>query len=362
MKKNIAIGLIVLCVVFVAAGCKEEVPPSKPKPVNVTVEVIKPVERLADTFILPGVVEPNRVVKVCAEVSARIEQVYGKEGVVCKKGDRLVRLNDELLKARYDQASSKLAFSGREFRRTEKLHKRNVATNMELDIARTTLAASQADFNAAKANMERVVIMAPIGGILNRIPVEQGEYVSPGVCIAQIVDMDIARVVLDVPERDVGYLKKGRTGRIFIAAGEKKELTGRIDYISELAHAQSLTTRVELVVPNALGTGQNGGRALRSGRIVRVRLLRRLLENAIMVKLSAIIPLEKGYAVYVVEKSRAVRKFVQVGFIQGSRIRITEGLQAGDRLIVAGHQYVGPGQKVAVRNPTTRKSKKSKTK
>ena len=351
MKKYITIGSIVLCVVFVTAGCKEEFPPSESKLVNVTVETIKPIGRLADTFILPGVAEPNRVVKVCAEVSARIEQVYRKEGIACKKGDLLVRLNDELLKAKYDQASSRLAFSGREFQRTEKLHKRSVATNMELDIARTTLAASQADFDAAKANMERVVITAPINGILNRIPVEEGEYVSPGVCIAQIVDMDTARVVLDVPERDVGYLKKGRTGRIFVSGSEKKELVGRIDYISELAHAQSLTTRVELVVPNTLGTGQNGGRALRSGRIVRVRLVRRLLENAIMVKLSAIIPLEKGYAVYVVEKSRAVRKFVQVGFIQGSRIRITDGLKPGDKLIVAGHQYVGPDQEVAVRNP-----------
>lgn len=367
-------------------GCKggqQQASPQR-KPVNVAVEVIQPIAELPDTFVIPGVVEPNRVVQVCAEVAGRIMKINGREGAVVRKGARIVELNTDLLKAEMDRTSSQLRIAERELERIESLFKRNppLATESELDLARSNAGVAQAHQDAAKANFERATIVAPIDGVLNRLPKEEGEYIQPGTCIAEIVDLDPAVVVVDAPERDVSALKKGEVAAVYVgvtamdeqdigsrattggsAATQPRKLTGTISYISELANAQSLTSRTELTVPNAEGTGPEGkGRALRSGQVVRVRLQRQVVRDAVMVPLGAVLPLEKGYTVWVVENGKAQPRHVRVGLMKDERIRVLPasgevdpatgyktGLRAGDRLIVEGQQYVGPGQEVVVR-------------
>ncbi len=349
---TILAAAVALGAALVTAGCnKKKQPPAKAKPVNVTVQTVEQISKFVDMFFLPGVVEPNRVVKVCAEVAATIERFDCQEGLTYKAGKKLVYLNTELLKPEYDQAKAQHDSDKANLARIKRLFDGALATPTEMDQAKARWLSSKAALEAADAKLRRAVIEAPISGVLNRLPKEEGEYVSPGECVAEIVDIDTVKVVVHVPERDVPLLKKYRYEHIFTGPNDTRRLVGRINYISELAHPEALTTRVELEVKNAPTPGPDGKRPLRSGQIVRVRLTRRILKDVIMVPLAAVIPLEKGHALYVVENGRAVRRDVTLGLIKGDRIRITAGLRAGDRLIVSGHQYVGPGQKVNIRSP-----------
>jgi membrane fusion protein (multidrug efflux system) len=81
---------------------------------------------------------------------------------------------------------------------------------------------------------------------------------------------------------------------------------------------------------------------------VQARLTRQVLQDVIMIPLLAVIPMEEGKSVYVVESSKAERREVKLGVIKGDRIQVTSGLQPGDQLIVAGHRFVAPGQNVNV--------------
>jgi membrane fusion protein (multidrug efflux system) len=201
---------------------------------------------------------------------------------------------------------------------------------------------SKAVLDEAAAQLERTTIVAPISGTLNRLPMEIGEYASPGDCVAEIVDVTRVKVVVEVPERDVHFLHIGDLARVFVRAPQDGAFTGSISYISELADDVTRTTRLEIAV-------DNDDRALRSGQIVRARLTRRVLNDVIMIPLNAVIPLENGKAVYVVSGDRtAERRLVELGFIKGRKVQIKSGLQEQDRLIVAGHRYVGPGQPVSV--------------
>ncbi|MBL7133209.1 MAG: efflux RND transporter periplasmic adaptor subunit [Phycisphaerae bacterium] len=349
---TILAAAVVLGAALVTAGCnKKKQPPAKAKPVNVTVRTVEPISDFVDTFFLPGVVEPNRVVQVCAEVAATIERFDCREGVSYKAGKDLIYLDTELLKPEHDRASVQQDFDKADMARVRKLHDRGLATLTEMDQANARWLTSKAAFEAADAKLRRAVIKAPVTGVLNRLPKEEGEYVSPGECVAEIVDIDTAKVVVHVPERDVPFIKKHRKENIFVGPNDNRRLVGEIKYISELAHPEALTTRVELEVKNTPPAGPDGKRPLRSGQIVRVRLTRRILKDVIMVPLAAVIPLEKGHAIYVVEDGRAVRRNVTLGLIKADRIRVVNGLRTGDRLIISGHQYVGPGQKVDIRSP-----------
>jgi membrane fusion protein (multidrug efflux system) len=232
-------------------------------------------------------------------------------------------------------------------KRIRGLLKENVTTEKELDRAENNLKASEAAYRIARYRLERARIKAPIDGILNELPVEKGEYVREGDRVAEIVDLETAKVVAEVPERDIQYVRLGEKAMIeppFL--DDASEIAGKITYISELADARTRTTRMEISVDNR-------ERVLKTGQIVRVLLERRELRNVIMVPLSSVIPLEDGYAVYIANDNKAKRRYVKLGFLRGRNVRIVEGLEAGDRLITKGHNFVGPGQAVSIQGGDT---------
>jgi membrane fusion protein (multidrug efflux system) len=355
-----AAGVVLVLVVALPAKSRD-VPPTDPPAVNVRVEVVEPKAELADTIVLHGVVEPNRMVKVAAEVSGQIDALGRRktqliregrsfapgdpldEGEPVTKGDELIILNTDLLQAEYDRVKAQAEYDAREYERTQTLFERRVATKGELDQVQTRMAVSQAALVEAAKRLEKATITAPISGILNCLPEEVGQFVQPGTCIAEIVDMSVAKVVVDVPEKDVHYFGVGDVARVLIDPLGDREVDGKITFISELAAEQTRTTRIEISVAN-------GERLLRSGQIVRAELTRRILNDVIMIPLESVIPLEEGRVVYVVEGDSARRREVKLGFFRGTRVRVTEGLAAGDQLIVSGHRFVGEGQKVRVDN------------
>jgi len=160
--------------------------------------------------------------------------------------------------------------------------------------------------------------------------------------VAQVVDTDTVKVVVEIPERDIAFFAIGEKAEIFVdTKGQARSLTGTITFISELADPRTRTTRTEITLDNKQ-------RLLRSGQIVHVSLTRRILKDAILIPLLAVIPMEGSKAVYVVNSTQAKRREVGIGIIRDDQVEITSGLEPGDKLIIAGHRFVAPGQKVNI--------------
>ena len=359
---SIAIVLIaVVMVVAVARIPKKEpaLPEANIPPVNVVVQTIEPLAEFADTFTLSAVVEPEYVVRVAAEVAGRIER-YGTrshavswrgreipagsvldEGEPIEAGAPIAYLNRELLQAAYDRAQAQSEYDRNEYDRIADLYKREVTSKAEYDDARAKRDISQATLEEEARNLERTEIVAPISGILNRFTAEVGEYAVAGQQIAEIVCIDRVKVVVEVPERDIHYLKLGDTAEIVVKNSKLVRFVGKITYLSELADPATRTTRIEITIDNP-------DHLMRSGQIISATLTRRIINDAIMIPLASVIPLENGRVTYVVMDGLAERREVELGLIYGHSVRILSGLSAGDKLIVAGHRYVGPGQPVTV--------------
>ncbi len=336
----VAIG--VLTVITKLPKRERGAPPTEAVPVNVTVMPVIARPQLADTFKLPAVIEPNRIVKISAEVEGRIERLPLKEGDSVKSGDLLVLINADLIKPIFEVAQEQVNRDSIEFERMDNLVKDKATSQRDLDDARTRLAISKANLNEVSARLERTSIYSPTDGQLNDIIVEEGEYVQVGTPVAEVVDNDTVKVAVDVPERDISYFSVGQKAEVFVKVkGYETSITGTISFISELADAQTRSTRMEI----SLG---NKKRLLRSGQIVLVRLTRQILKDAILIPLLAVIPMEDSKAVYVANSEEAKRHQVELGIIKGDQVHVKSGLEPGDRLIIAGHRFVAPGQKVNV--------------
>jgi len=356
-------GLVALAVLVVVLMPPETTPGvSTPPPINVYVEEVATIPEVEDYFEINGVVEPHRDVGVAAEVAGRIES-HGtadkplKEGDYVQPGDVILRINTDLLQAEFNRYDAQRRFDAAELERTIELNRRQVATAREVDEARTRWQISQAAYETAQAQLDRSIVKSPIPGVLNDLPVEVGEYVQPGDVVANIVQDDPVKVVVHVPERNIRYLSVGdqhmimdkRTGPVLSQNGGSEppeKWRGTITFISATADAATNTTRVELTVPNPRD-GEN--RRLRSGLIVLTRLTRQVLKDVIMVPLRVLIPQPSNggqqYVVFVNVDGVAEQRIVVPGQIRGNMVTIVGGdLKPGEKLIIEGHRYVGPGQ------------------
>jgi len=388
MDRWVAALLALLAVVAAAALVmwavlkkKEPDPPPTVEPaVNVRILVVRPTKKLIDDFRLPAVVEPNRVVRVAAEVAGRIEEINCREGDPCcpPDGDKaetkpLVKLNTDVLEAEFQRAEATAQLAQSNFERMSILTKQGSATAQDLDKAQSALRTSKAAERLAKVRLERAEIFAPIEGVLNDLLIEKGEFVQPGDPIAEIVDIEKVKVVTLVPELDVHFLKIGDDAGVAVTVrGRRSTLRGKVTYISSLADERTRATRVEITLDNK-------GRNLRSGQIVRVALVRRVLENPIMIPLIAVVPLERDKAVYVVETeekkdektgkvtsrhiarrrivtldSRVIKK-VDWEVPEGDTTRTetqqvilvtNDTLKPGDRMVVIGQQFLAPDKPI----------------
>jgi membrane fusion protein (multidrug efflux system) len=347
---GIVVAVIVLATLAGVCGVaqlparKQDVPPTEIPAIKVSVKTVTAEPELADAFDLPGVVEPNRVVTVSAEVDGRVEWIGPKKGTLVHTGAPLIRLNTELLRAEFQMADAQAKNNQTEFDRINGLFEKGASTSRDVDAAATHLAVSKAQLEQARIRLARANVVAPMTGVLNDVPVEVGEYmtVMPRTTVAEIVDTSVVKIAVEIPERDVSFLSVGQAVEVIAEVkGREVSWTGTTTFLSQVADPRTRCTRMEITVPNREGL-------LRSGQIVHARLTRQILKDAILVPLAAVIPMEDGKAVYVVESAKAQRRNVALGIIRGDRVLIRSGLKPGDQLIVAGHRFVAPGQKVEV--------------
>lgn len=356
----IVVGVLVVLGLTLLKGRVEQPPPVQSPIVNVTVMELKPIERLEDTLALKGSVEPWAMMEVAAETAGRVSKINVREGDLIGRGQAIVHLEEDLLAAAHAEAKAKAEFDAREYHRMSAARGRQVATEMEVDLARSAAEGSKAAWDRAAAQLKRAVICAPEAvhetangaehvGRLNDLTVEIGEYVQAGHVVAQIVDTAAMKVIVDVPELDVRHLKEGQEVKVTIRALGDREITGTIHFISMVADPRTRTFRVEVKVANPEGD-------IRGGMVVKVQLLRRVLTDVLMIPLDAVIPLETDYEVFISRDGVAHRRTVSLrgSLIQGQSVEARppetgEGLKPGDRLIIAGHRELGDGQRIRER-------------
>ena len=126
-----------------------------------------------------------------------------------------------------------------------------------------------------------------------------------------------------------------------IDAIEAQQYAGTINYVGAAIDPSNRTFPVEFALPNP-------GRAVKPAMVANIEVVRRVIKGALVVPQGALIRMEEGYIVYVVENEIAVAKQVGVGPSQKSQTVVTTGLVAGDVVVVLGQDQLAEGDRVRV--------------
>ncbi|MBI5095890.1 MAG: efflux RND transporter periplasmic adaptor subunit [Candidatus Hydrogenedentes bacterium] len=351
MKK--ALISLLICVVIAGIGAaivafaigaktagSEAVGKSPDKTPNVKVQVIKTIT-LDDSIALIGSVVPWESVVVSAELGGKIELQGIEEGDLVKSGQEIFRIDTDMVQSAREQAAARNKLAAQEFERQQRLTKGGMSTPQARDRAEAERDVAAADLRAAHIRVDKSVVTSPMNGVVDKVFKKKSEFVDVGMPMARIVQVHKVKVTIGIPERDIGYFAVGNPVTITADALPQKTFTGKIYRIGATAEEATHTFVTEVELDNA-------DRLLKPGMVARAALSRKTFPNAVVVPIFSVISLEDRRFVFTEENGLAHIRPVQVGILQGSTVQVTQGLSAGDRLIVVGQRDARDGEPVRV--------------
>lgn len=306
------------------------------RPVSVEVAKVE-VMAITDDTQSVGNLRSRQGVMVRPEVSGRVTQLNFRDGDRVRKGDLLVQLDDQLQAAQVKQAEAELSIARANHKRNQELVAQNFISQRSVDESAANLEVAQAKLALAQATSARLKVLAPFDGLTGIRLVNPGDYVRDGSDIVNIEDIDLMFVDFRLPERFQTKVRRGQQASIELDALPGRKFTALVQAIDPLIDANGRSVGIRACIDNRQ-------LQLRPGMFARVTTVFGQRDRATVVPEEAIVP--QGNRVFVVkvvdgpEKDTKVsqRAEVKVGVRRPGRVEITEGVDAGDVVVVAGHQ------------------------
>lgn len=341
-------------------------------PAPVSVVEVKP-ENTPATFEFTGKTASSRQVEINARVEGYLDKIAYEEGSLVKTGQLLFQLDPKPFQAVLDNAKAVLAQqealltrARQTLARVKPLAKQNAVSQQDLDNATAGVLTSEAQVQAAKAQVETArlnlgytTIKSPLNGLSSSANFREGALITPAGQNAQlttIVQIDPMWVNFGLGENEVlkiraqqeaGQLNRPGLNKIqvelILADGSAYPQKGQITFVDPVINAQTGTYNIRAVVPNPKNQ-------LSPGQFVRVQLKGAVRPNAIMVPQVAVMQGPNGKFVFVVgPDDTAQPKPIQVGDWYGDQWIVNSGLEPGDRVVVDGAVRLQPGAPVQIR-------------
>ncbi|WP_148861015.1 efflux RND transporter periplasmic adaptor subunit [Marinobacter fonticola] len=320
---------------------------------------------------LPGRTTPFQVAEVRPQVTGIIEKRLFEEGETVEAGQALYQIDDKLYQASLASAKADLANAkaSRESaqltaNRYEKLIKTGAVSQQELDEARATRNAGQAQVAAAEAavdtariNLEYTTIEAPISGRIGRSSITAGALVTANQTSSLVTIRQLDPIYVDLTQSydELQTLRAAMASGKLETVGEDKASVKLAQQNGNVYPHKGALQFSEYAVDEATGSVTlralfpNPDGALLPGMFVRARLPQAARENAILVPQKGISREPNGQATALVigDNDTVEKRNVSTEKAVGSQWLISDGLQAGDRLIVDGLQKIRVGVPVA---------------
>lgn len=346
-----------------------------PVPVELRDVELGPIERRRE---LTGSLEASAEFIVAPKVSGRIVRITVDLADVVTRGQVVAELDDAELQQAQAQAEADLVVARaqagaaekilevakRNFDRVSGLRGRDIASEQELDLARTDKAEAEADLEVARAEVVRAKAAHKAAQIRSdyaqvtadwtegddaRVVAErvadEGSTLAANAPLLTIVDLDPVIVVVHVTEADYAQLAPGIPVSVRTDAFPGEAFAGEISRVAPVFRAESRQARVEITVANADGR-------LKPGMFVRARAVLDREEAATIVPASALVERGDATVIFIVapDSSTVQMREVEVGLREGERAAVTarDGGAITGRVVTLGQQQLVDGAQIVV--------------
>ena len=232
-----------------------------------------------------GFTEPHQTIQVAAAETGIVQEVRVELGQPVKRGDVLGVLDNDVLRASLevaqlktqstaaiDGAKAEVELKQQKLLALDELNRSGLGSREEyarakadaqfaqakLKAAEESLAVDRLEVKRIEAELQRRTVRSPIDGVVTDIHREPGEFVSAvEPKLFTVVRLDRLRVKFYVPTEYAVRVRKGLRVRL-LSTTDENPLTGEVDYVSPVTHAESGLVRVDVILTNRDGQLRSG--------------------------------------------------------------------------------------------------------
>jgi membrane fusion protein, multidrug efflux system len=287
-----------------------------------------------------GTVLASEAIDLAPEAAGRVTTIAFQEGGRVRKGQILIRINDEDLQAQLRKTGLQIQLAEDQEKRQRYLFEKNSISREQYETALNQLNQLRADQDNLRASIRKREVHAPFDGLVGLRYVSEGSYVTQTTRIASMQKINPLKVDFSIPERYAGQVQVGDLVSL------RSEESG-IEFRGKLY-------AIEPKIDQQLGTLQlramfdNKSEKVLPGAFVNIELRLKRIVDALMVPTQAIIPVLKGQTVLVRKNGAVLSVPVKLGIRTASSVQVTSGLAAGDTVITTGIMQLRPGMPVNV--------------
>lgn len=369
-KKALALSVILLMAAALSCSEKTASTTSAAPPEVLVTEVVQKEVPMVREWV--GTLNGSENADVRARVIGYLEKRTYQEGGFVKKGDLLFEIDPRPFAAALDQAQGQLeqaqatlVAAQQDASRAQELFQKKVIseqdyTNRTQDYKTKAAAvtAAQAGVEQAQLNLDYTKIISPLDGIAGQAQAQIGDLVGTGsnTALTTVSQVDPMRCYFPISEQSYWEYADQLKTAMSVPEAERKEAVqlifpdgstyshkGKFAFVDRQVDPKTGTIQVAVNFPNPELT-------LRPGQYVTARAQLQTIPNALLIPQQALSELQGGDQVAVVNSDgKAEIRAVKIGSVFGRMIVITDGLKAGEKVIVEGFQKVRQGMQVSAK-------------
>ncbi len=293
-----------------------------------------------------GTFTPYNDVMLKAQIDGKVESVEFREGENTKPDRILFKLVNIEQKANVKKAEAKLSLSKSKLNRKELIFKKGFLPPQELESIRAEVKEQEAEVTLAKEELEKTIIRAPFEGVLSERQVCKGAFVSEGDELVRLQDLDPIRLIFDVPQKDIPFIKEGDPINATTDVYPSKTFEGIVEAIEPAVNEKTRSVTVYATFANKqekLLPGMYGNAKLKVSTNSSTTLY--IPEQALVIR-------PDGVFVYKNVEKKAVLTPITIGQRLQDMAEILTGLQLNDEIVLDGQDKLNDGTPITIGQPS----------
>jgi len=291
-------------------------------------------------FSINGSFQALHEISITSEIQGKINSIASATGDNVRAGQILASIENELFASQLELAKFNLEKAEKDMQRFDQLSKGEAVTLQQFESAKQTYMNARSACTAAKVQYESTNIKAPFDGIITRQYIEKGSYLSPGMPVFDLVEIKNVKFIGKLTSAEVEKVHKGQHVKIGVDNYPGINYEGKINSMvvkTDLSKRYDVEIEVVnkadyLIKPGMFGTGifedYRGEKVL--------TIPRKAIGGSI-----------KSPEVYLVKGDSVVSRSITASPVDDKNIQVTQGLNAGDVIVVAGQINLVNGSKIS---------------
>ncbi|MEZ4825690.1 MAG: efflux RND transporter periplasmic adaptor subunit [Bacteroidia bacterium] len=290
-----------------------------------------------------GQVEANKNILVSPQTGGRIVKVYVQEGQSVQAGTLLAQLDDAIMRSGIQEMETSLDLANIMFEKQKNLWDQQIGTEVQYLTAKNQKESLEKRLATMKEQLELSKIKSPISGTVDEIMPKVGETVSPGFPAFRIINPSDLSLKAQISESYIPYIRKGDQVKVTFPALDKS-IDARVTVVGQFIDPNDRTFPVEVKLP--------ANPMLKANMFGELSINDRTQKSAVTIPVSVIQQSEESDFVFVANEQEgkwiATRTNIKTGLSYNGAVEVTEGLTAGQNLIVAGYKNLSDGQEIII--------------